>query len=200
MNTIATNRAVFLDRDGVVNAMVYHGEHGITDSPFTAEQLELLPHACEAIRRFHEMGYLVTLVSNQPAIAKGHMSQQTFEEIVQKMKVELDKGKAFIDAEYYCFHHPEAKVDGLKTICECRKPKPGLLLQAAKDMDIDLSQSFMIGDGLTDIRAGKDAGTNTILFGRMKCELCHQMDEEDARPDVICSNLSEAITIVRNAV
>ena len=182
-------KAVFLDRDGVINELIYHPEQGIVDSPFTVEQFRLLPGVGEVIKKLHEMGYKVILVSNQPGIAKGHMSEETFNEIRKRMQEELAKEGASLDGEYYCFHHPEAKVEGFRDNCECRKPKPGLLLQAAKDKDIDLSQSWMIGDGLNDVRAGKEAGCRTILLGRMKCELCRLMDEENARPDAICSNL-----------
>jgi len=185
-------RAIFLDRDGVINELVYHQEQGIIDSPFTVEQFRLLPDVGQAIKKLQEMGYKVILVSNQPGIAKGHMSQETFDRIRQRMKEELAKDGAYLDGEYYCFHHPEAKVERFKVNCECRKPKPGMLLQAAQDMAIDLSCSWIIGDGLTDVKAGKSAGTRTILLGRMKCELCHLMDKEDARPDAICSDLLEA--------
>lgn len=189
-------KAVFLDRDGVINELIYYREQGIIDSPFTVEQFRLLPGVGEATRKLREMDYKVILVSNQPGIARGNMSEETFQEIRQKMKEELAKEGTFLDGEYYCFHHPEAKVERLKDNCECRKPKPGLLLQAAKDMDIDLSQSWMIGDGLTDVKAGKGARCRTILLGRMKCELCHLMDEEDARPDAIASNLMEAVQFI----
>lgn len=189
-------KVVFLDRDGVINELIYHQEQGIIDSPFTVEQFRLLPGVGEAIRELHEMDYKVVLTSNQPAIAKEKMSEEAFDKIRQKMKKELAKEGAFLDGEYYCFHHPEAKVEGLRANCECRKPKPGLLLQAAKDMDIDLSQSWMIGDGLIDIKAGKGAGVRTILLGRMRCELCHLMDEEDARPDAITSDLKEAAQFI----
>ena len=192
------NKAVFLDRDGVVNELIYYPEHGIIDSPFTVEQFRLLLGVSEAINRFHEMGYKVVLVSNQPGIAKGHMSKETFAKIAGKMRADLAKSGAFLDAEYYCFHHPEAKIEKLRVDCECRKPRPGLLLQAARDMNLDLSQSWMIGDGLTDIQAGKDAGVKTILLGRMKCELCHPMDEQRARPNAICSNLSEVANTIES--
>ena len=185
-------KAVFLDRDGVINELIYYPEQGIIDSPFTVEQFRLLPGVGEAIKKLCETGYKVILVSNQPGIAKGNLSEETFEEIRSKMKEELVKEGASLDGEYYCFHHPEAKVERLKANCECRKPKPGLILKAAQNMDIDLSQSWMIGDGLTDVKAGKRAGCRTILLGRMKCELCRLMDEENARPDAIVSNLKEA--------
>lgn len=185
-------KAAFIDRDGVINKLVYHYEHGIIDSPFTAEQFSLLPGVGEAIKKLHESDYKVIVVSNQPGIAKGSLSEETFDEIRRKMKETLAGEGASIDGEYYCFHHPEAQVVSLRGICECRKPKPGLILQAARDMDIDLSQSWMIGDGLTDVQAGKRANCRTILLGRMKCELCELMDKEDARPDVIAANLKEA--------
>ncbi len=189
-------KAVFLDRDGVVNRLIYYREQGVIDSPFTAAQFQFLPGVSQAINKSHEMGYKVVLISNQPGIAKGHMLEQTFEQIRSKMREGLARGGAFLDGEYYCFHHPDAKVKKLKANCECRKPKPGLLLQAAKEMDIDLPNSWMIGDGLTDIKAGKDAGVRTILVGRMKCELCRLMDEEDARPDAVCSDLLEAAKVI----
>jgi D-glycero-D-manno-heptose 1,7-bisphosphate phosphatase len=138
----------------------------------------------------------VILVSNQPGIAKGQMSVQTFEEIRSKMKEELAKGGTFLDGEYYCFHHPEAELERFRANCECRKPKPGLLLQAAKDLGINLTESWMIGDGLIDVKAGKDAGARTILLGRMKCEICRLMDEENARPDAVCSDLLEAVKMI----
>ena len=193
-------KAVFLDRDGVINELIYHQEQGIIDSPFTTEQLRLLPGVGEATKRFHEMGYKVILVSNQPGIAKGHMSEETFEKIRKKMREDLAREGAFLDGEYYCFHHPEAKVEHLKVNCQCRKPRPGLLLQAASEMDTGLSESWMIGDGLTDVKAGRSAGTRTILLGRMKCELCHLMDKEGARPDAICSDLLEAAKVIATRV
>ena len=186
-------KAIFLDRDGVVNELVYHEEPGIIDSPFTAAQFKLLPGVAGAIRQFRDMGYKVIIVSNQPGMAKEHMSRGTFDNICQKMRDELAGDGAFLDVEYYCFHHPEARVVELKANCECRKPKPGLLRQAAQDLGIDLSQSWMIGDGLTDVQAGKAARVRTILIGRMKCELCRLMDEKDARPDAICASLPDVV-------
>ncbi len=193
-------KAIFVDRDGVINELIYYQEQGIIDSPFTVEQFRFLPGTGEAIKKSHELGYKVILVSNQPGIAKGHLSQETFERIRQRMKNELAKKEAHLDGEYYCFHHPEAKVESLKANCECRKPKPGLILKAVKEMNIDLSESWLIGDGLTDIKAGKSAGCRTILLGRMKCELCRLMDEEDARPDIIAENLLQAVARIEGVL
>ncbi len=193
------NRAVFLDRDGVINELIYYPEQGIIDSPFTVEQLKLFPWSGKAIRRLTEAGYKVVVVSNQPGMAKGYLSRETFEKIRQKMKEELAKNGVSIDGEYYCFHHPDAAVDSLRINCDCRKPKPGLLLQAGREMNIGLSQSWMVGDGLTDVQAGKSAGCKTILLGKVKCELCHLMEEENSRPDAVALNLLEAVAIIMNS-
>ncbi|MFC2010535.1 D-glycero-alpha-D-manno-heptose-1,7-bisphosphate 7-phosphatase [Chloroflexota bacterium] len=189
---VTMDKAVFLDRDGVINELIYYQEHGIIDSPFTVEQFRLVAGSAEAIRQFNRKGFKVIVISNQPGIAKGHLSEEVFENIRQKMNFELAKVGASLDGEYYCFHHPDAKLERLKIKCQCRKPEPGLLIRAAEEMDIDLSQSWMIGDGITDVMAGKAAGCKTILLGRMKCELCQLMDKENARPDAIISNLVEA--------
>jgi len=189
-------KAVFLDRDGVVNELVYHQEQGIIDSPFTAGQFRLLPAVDEAIKGLRATGYKVVLVSNQPGIAKGHLTRLDFDQIRTRMKEELARQEASLDGEYYCLHHPDARITELKTDCECRKPKPGLILQAAKELGLDLSLSWMIGDSLTDVKAGKSAGTGTILLGRMKCELCHLMDEDGARPDAILPGLAEAVQFI----
>lgn len=188
-------KAVFLDRDGVINELVYHQEMGIIDSPFTADQFRPLPGVGEAIRKLRQV-YKVVLVSNQPGIAKGHLSASTFARIRRKMTDDLAREGASLDAEYYCFHHPEARLEWFRADCRCRKPRPGLLLRAARDLEIDLSQSWMIGDGLTDVRAGQAAGTRTVLLGRLKCELCHLMAEENARPDAIVPSLGEAVELI----
>jgi D-glycero-D-manno-heptose 1,7-bisphosphate phosphatase len=190
------HRAVFLDRDGVINELVYYPEHGIVDSPFIPEQFKLFPWVGKSIKKLSKEGYKVIIVSNQPGIAKGYLSREGFERIRGKMLSELKAQGACIDGEYYCFHHPEAKIKKLKVNCNCRKPNPGLLLEAAEALDINLSLSWMIGDGLTDVQAGKKAGCKTILLGRMKCELCNFMEEQDARPDAIAPNLLSATQIV----
>ena len=187
-----TNKAVFLDRDGVINELVYHQEQEVIDSPFTPGQVKLLPGAPEAIKMLRKAGYLAVLVSNQPGIAKGHMTAEAFEKIREKLKAALSKAGAVPDGEYYCFHHPEAVIKQYKAKCDCRKPASGLLLQAARDMDIDLNQSWMIGDNLSDVQAGKNAGCWTILLAKPKCEVCNLMDERNVRPHAIEANIAAA--------
>ena len=119
------NKAVFLDRDGVINEMVYYEEHGIMDSPFTPEQVKVFPRVGEAVNRLAAGGYQTIMVTNQPGMAKGQYGREMFERIKGRVRDELDMQKARLDAEYYCLHHPDAVVPEYKTVCNCRKPEPG---------------------------------------------------------------------------
>lgn len=190
------NEAIFLDRDGVINEVVYHKEMGIVDSPFTVEQFVLLPDVGKTINKFHELGFKVIIISNQPGIAKDHHDLCTFEKIKEKMHKELAKDNAKIDGEYYCLHHPEAKIEKYKIICECRKPKPGMIKQAEREHNIDLSKSWMIGDGIIDILTGQSVGCRTILIGRAKCDFCKIMDDAKAKPDFVTPNLFKTSLII----
>lgn len=194
------DRAVLLDRDGVISEIVYFPEFGLVDSPLNVDQFRLLPDASEAIRVFNDLGLKVIVVSNQPAIAKGKMTMELFDGIRMKMKKELWKRGAHVDGEYYCFHHPEANLSLYRVNCDCRKPKPGLILRAAKDFDLELSECYMIGDGLTDVEAGRAAGCVTFLVGRLKCDLCRIMDQNGVRPDHIVPDLLHASGIIEREV
>lgn len=190
-----SRRAVFLDRDGVINSYVYNQEFGTVDSPGNPDEFRLLPGVCEAIEAFRAMGYLVVVVSNQPGIAKGRFSPELLRATTDVMLAEC---QSKIDAVYYCLHHPHAAVPMYQCDCTCRKPKPGLLFQAAADWTINLAESVMIGDGLTDVMAGRSAGARTILVSRRKCYLCDAMTEHNASPDFLISSLSEAVQVVRS--
>lgn len=154
-------KAVFLDRDGTINKYV-----GFLRK---TEQFELLEGVSEAIRKINHSGYLAVVVTNQPVIARGEVTYEGLQEIHNKMETLLGNAGAYLDGIYFCPHHPdigfEGEVKELKIDCDCRKPKPGLLLKAAKDLNIDLSQSWMIGDGENDILAGKNAECKTALIG-----------------------------------
>jgi len=194
------NRAVFLDRDGVINEVVYFPELGLLDSPLNSNQFKLLPQVAKAIRVFNRLGLTVIVVSNQPAIAKGKMTMKAFEKICLKMKNALGKKGAYLDAEYYCFHHPSAKNAKYKGNCDCRKPKPGLFLRAAKDFGLDLSKCYAVGDSLTDVKAGKVVGCRTFLIGYLKCDMCKFMEDEDVKPDLIVSSLFAASKIIEEEI
>jgi len=194
------NRAVFLDRDGVINPMVYNTEFGLVDSPANPDEFRLMPDAAQAIRDFHQMGFIVALISNQPGIAKGKFSPRLLDAITDKMIVGLAAGGAHLDAIYYCKHHPEGTVLEYRQVCDCRKPKPGMLLKAAQELNIDLSQSYFIGDGITDVQAGQAAGTKTILiYPSSKCYLCTELNNRNIQPDFIVANLLGAVAIIQEA-
>lgn len=152
-------KAIFLDRDGTINKMV-----GFITKP---EQFELLPGVAKAIKAINKSGYLAIVITNQPVIARGDCTFEQLQTIHNKMETELGKEGAFVDAIYVCPHHTDKGFSGerpeYKCDCDCRKPKPGLLLQAAKDFNIDLSQSYMIGDSDRDVEAGENAGVKEAI-------------------------------------
>ena len=154
-------KAVFLDRDGTINKYV-----GFLRD---IDEFELLPGAAEAVRKINDSGYLAVVVTNQPVIARGEVTREELREIHNKMETLLGNEGAYLDAIYYCPHHPDKGYDGevpeLKVDCQCRKPKPGMLITAAIDLNIDLSSSWIAGDGENDITAGKSAGCRTALIG-----------------------------------
>lgn len=155
-------KAIFLDRDGTINKMV-----GFITKP---EQFELIDGAAEAVKAINKSGYLAIVVTNQPVIARGDCTFEELQTVHEKMETELGKKGAFIDAIYICPHHTDKGFPGerleYKCDCDCRKPKPGLLLQAAKDFNIDLPESYMIGDSDRDMKVGENAGVkNSIKVG-----------------------------------
>lgn len=146
--------AFFLDRDGVINEEVK-----FLHKP---EQLELIEGAAEAIRMINQKGYLTIIVTNQPVIARNMCSVEELDHIHNTLETMLGKERAFVDAIYYCPHHPDSgyleERKEYKIVCDCRKPKPGMILRAAKEWNIDLSQSYMIGDSDNDVQVGINAG------------------------------------------
>ncbi|MES1048991.1 HAD family hydrolase [Bacillus thuringiensis] len=186
-------KAIFLDRDGVINKMWNNTEHGIIDSPLNINQFEFFPRVFEAVRMLNKQGFLIVVVSNQPVVAKGKTTPMLLEEITKYMLNTFLEQGCRIDDVYYCLHHPNAIVEKYKVHCSCRKPKPGLILKACKNLDIDPSQSYMIGDGITDVEAGKLAGCKTIWIGNWKCDIC-QISK--VKPDFVAKDLYEASKII----
>jgi len=149
------NAAVFLDRDGTINEEVGYLSR--------IEQLELFPATFEAIRMINESGMKAVVITNQSGIARGFFNEDLVNAVHAKINEMLQKKGAFIDRFYYCPHHPTEGSGVYKTDCDCRKPKPGMFLKAAEEMDIDISQSYMIGDMPEDIQAARSAGVKGIL-------------------------------------
>ena len=151
-------KAVFLDRDGTINKYL-----GFLSDINT---FELLPGVAESIKKINESGYLAIVITNQPVVARGEITFEGLNEVHNKMERLLGQEGAYVDGIYFCPHHPdkgfEGEVPELKIVCDCRKPKPGLILRAAEDFNIDLSQSYMVGDSDYDMKAGEAAGCMTV--------------------------------------
>ena len=148
-------RAVFLDRDGTINVEKEY-LHKIED-------FEFIPGAPEAIKRLKDAGFLVVVVSNQSGIARGYFDEEAVERLHRYIQSELAAYGTSIDAFYFCPHHPDKGLGFYKRACDCRKGNPGMLLQAAREYDVDLQRSFMVGDKLADIEAGERAGCTSFL-------------------------------------
>ncbi len=166
------NRAVFLDRDGTMAKDVNYCRR--------PEDFKLFPYTAKAIKRLKKHGFKVIVVTNQSGVARGYFSEETLARIHDKMKKELAREGTFVDAIYYCPHHPDDN-------CDCRKPRPKMVLQAAQDSNIDLSQSFVIGDLKMDIELGKAVGAKTILVGDSLSS-----EAAEVNPDARFSDLWEA--------
>lgn len=196
------NKAVFLDRDGIINELYYDKELGIIESPLVSQQVKLVFGITQLLQAMHKLGYLAIIVSNQPNIALKKTSQKNFDLVSQKIISLLEEEGALIDGQYYCFHHPYAKIRKYKKKCQCRKPGIDLFLKAAKDQQIDLKSSWVIGDGVDDIKAGKNAGCKTILLANINSTENLRIIEKQLgsiKPDFIIKKLTDAIKIFKKA-
>jgi len=159
-NLSEKQKAVFLDRDGTIN--VYN------DFIRKPEDFELMEGAAEAIKIINNLGYLAIIITNQPVIARGEVDFETMELIHMKMETDLGKHGAFLDDIFYCPHHPDKGFEGerpeYKIICDCRKPKPGMIIEAAKKYNIDLSASYMAGDHNRDIQCAVNSGCKPVFI------------------------------------
>lgn len=185
--------AVFLDRDGVINRYVYNSEFGTVDTPANPEEFNLLAGAAEAIAVLNRLDLPVIVVSNQPGIAKGKMSPKLLDAINEEMRAQLASAGARLDAVLYCRHHPDAVVADYRATCDCRKPKPGLLLRAALERNLDLGQSFFVGDDVSDVLAGRAAGVTTILLSPHRCTVCEEFSSRGAVPHLWARDLGHAV-------
>lgn len=168
-----TRRAVFLDRDGVLNRAVVREDKPYP--PRSLEELEILPGVPEALAKLRAAGFRLIVVTNQPDVARGKQTRRMVETIHRALKAQLP-----LDEFQVCYHDD---ADG----CACRKPAPGMLLDAAKDMDLDLAASFMVGDRWRDLEAGNRAGVKTVFIDYKYNELIK------SQPDVTVSSFAEAV-------
>lgn len=196
-NLANKQKAIFLDRDGTINKYV-----GFLKD---IDQFELLDGVPEAIQKINDSGYLAIVVTNQPVIARGEVSLEELRTIHNKMETLLGYKGAYLDAIYYCPHHPHKGYEGerpeYKIECDCRKPKPGMLLQAAEDFNIDLSQSWMVGDGESDMEAGNAAGCRVIrIMSEEHVKGCAKAEDTEGKPEEFpcCKNLMTAVQYILN--
>jgi D-glycero-D-manno-heptose 1,7-bisphosphate phosphatase len=158
------NKAIFLDRDGIITEA---GDH-----IYKLEDLEFVTWAVQGLERMQDLGYQLIVVTNQAGIAKGMYTKEDYFAFRDEMHARLKARGIIIDAEYFCPHHKDGIIEEYKIDCDCRKPKPGMLEQAAKEKNLDLKKCWMIGDTESDILAGKNAGCKTIqvMTGEAKVE------------------------------
>jgi len=175
-------RAVFLDRDGTINEEVGYLSK--------LEQLKLLPRSAAAIRMLNQRGIPVIVVTNQSGVARGYFGEDFVQALHDCLQMQLNSVDAHIDAFYYCPHHPAEGLDPYRRVCACRKPEAGMLLQASRELRIDLSRSYMVGDVMKDVRAGKKAGTKSILV--LTGYGANEQIQEDS-PDYLAIDLLAAV-------
>jgi D-glycero-D-manno-heptose 1,7-bisphosphate phosphatase len=190
----AVRTAVFLDRDGVINPNVFYEDTGTYESPRSASAFNLFPDAIESLQELQRQGFLLFLVSNQPNVAKGKSTLEELQGIHAKFQMALDKGKICFAEYYYCYHHPDSSAPIYGGPCVCRKPSPYFLKKAAEDHHVDLMRSWMVGDRLSDIECGKQAGVRTILISTD-----HILDSglpREHSPDWVVGSLREASCVI----
>ena len=179
-------RAVFIDKDGTL----------ISNVPYNADpdKIVLEYGAVEALRLLQEKGYALIVVSNQAGIAHGYFREEEMQPVIDRVRQLLREGGIVLDGFYYCPHHPAGKVTQYAISCMCRKPLPGMLLQAAEEMDVFLPESWMIGDILHDVEAGNRAGCRSILLNKGN-ETVWEMNDYN-KPEHIADNMLEAARLI----
>ena len=182
--------AVFIDRDGTISEEVGYINH--------PSRFQLFPYAASAIKLLNDQGWLAVIVTNQAGVARGYFSEAMIQTVHENLRQHLSQSGARVDAIYYCAHHPSVGAPPYRQDCECRKPKPGLIKQAAKDLEIDLERSWMIGDRYGDIELAHNAGVHSglVLSGYGRGEWEHQRDRWQYQPELVAENLLEAVTAI----
>ena len=184
---------IFLDRDGTVNEEV--------DFLSSPDKLSLIPRSADAIRQANELGIKVFIVTNQSGIARGLLTEQQLAIIHQTLTERLQHENAFIDAIYYCPHHPEIGKPPYRMHCDCRKPNIGMLTRAATEFSVDLNESFVVGDRMIDIQTARAAGSTGILvltgYGKNELRLC---ETNHLAIDYVAENLFDAVRYIKQKV
>jgi D-glycero-D-manno-heptose 1,7-bisphosphate phosphatase len=186
--------AIVLDRDGVLNELWRHPDLGLVDSPMRPDQVVLKEGAAEAVRHINDAGIPCAVVSNQPGVAKGKMTLDLLHDVTVALLDQLRSYHAHVDKIYYCVHHPDAVVQALRRpACGNRKPQPGLLVTAFKDLGADAGDAWFIGDTSIDVEAGRRAGCRTAWIGTRRCDNC-ALNERG--PDITAKSLLETVNLI----
>lgn len=186
------NKAVFFDRDGVIIKKI------AGEAPTKISDLELIPEAIPVISELKNKGYKIIVVSNQPNVAQGIITEEVNNGLVKKFEKLLKENNINVDGVYYCFHHERGVVKKYIRICNCKKPKPGMLLKAMRDHKIDPKESYMVGDRALDIKAGSLAGVKTILIDPENSEKFYLL-EYKAKPDFVIKKLTNVLNIIKDS-
>lgn len=176
--------------------MVFIKDHGFVDSPSSPRQFKIIDGVTTAIKIAKKLGYKVIIVSNQPGVAKGYYDEKTFDAIRKKMHKEFLRSHVSLDDEFYCLHHPNAKLSKYRKKCSCRKPGIALIEKATRVYNIDLKKSYFIGDGIVDIEAAKKAGCKSIFVGNVSSTITRLFERKDIWPDHVAHNLLDAVNFV----
>jgi D-glycero-D-manno-heptose 1,7-bisphosphate phosphatase len=179
--------AVFIDRDGTISEEVGYVNH--------PSRFRVFPYSAEAIRILNDSGWLAILITNQAGVARGYFAEDVIQKVHDQLKRDLRYGSAQLDAIYYCAHHPSVGEPPYRLDCECRKPKTGLIEQAARDFEIDMEASWMAGDRYSDVELARNAGLHSafLLSGYGRGEWEYQSQNWKQQPDLVCENLLEAV-------
>ncbi len=181
-----SRRAVFIDRDGTISEEVGYVNH--------PSRYRVFPYSAEAVRLLNEAGWLAILVTNQAGVARGYFKEELVGEVHALLASELERGGARLDAVYYCPHHPSVGEPPYRLDCDCRKPRPGLVRRAAADLNVDLAQSWMVGDRYGDIELARNAGLRScfVLSGYGRGEWEYQRAAWRHQPDLVAEDLLDA--------
>ncbi len=188
-----TRRAVFMDRDGTISEEVGYVNH--------PSRYKVFPYSPEAVRLLNQSDWLAVLVTNQAGVARGYFTEDLVGAVHGTLEEGLRQGGARLDAIYYCAHHPSVGEPPYRSDCDCRKPKPGLIQRAAQEFDIDLAESWMVGDRYSDIELARNAGVCSafVLSGYGRGEWEYQRAAWNHQPDLVAENLLEAVKSIVNS-
>jgi D-glycero-D-manno-heptose 1,7-bisphosphate phosphatase len=186
------NNAVFLDRDGVINELILNPQTGEYESPLSENDLKIAPNVFSDLRKLNKANFLLFVVSNQPNYAKGKSTLDSLQRISQLFSKRMIDNAVRLTDCYYCYHHPDGVVKDYSGECLCRKPKPYFLVEAQKKYDIDMLQSWFVGDQDSDVQCGQAAGVKTILVN----EMLSGKKRGNSVPDYEVDNLTEAVKVI----